>query len=149
MVCNVYSCLMQYDFKGGHEWSLCRASTAWWLEWLEFRYVSHWDFIVFSYKIYESRYSLSILTQQILICSRLETEGWRKTNTLFTSVYGPFQRLYLFLLPSSILIHVKACIDLGLLQAPLLLGCDVRNVSKDTMEIISNKEVIAVNQGDT
>jgi alpha-galactosidase len=36
----------------------------------------------------------------------------------------------------------------GLLQAPLLLGCDVRNVTKETMEIVSNKEVIAVNQGD-
>ncbi|KAL3813250.1 hypothetical protein ACJIZ3_014518 [Penstemon smallii] len=31
-------------------------------------------------------------------------------------------------------------------KAPLLIGCDVRNVSKDTMEIIANKEVIAVNQ---
>lgn len=31
-------------------------------------------------------------------------------------------------------------------KAPLLIGCDVRNVSKDAMEIISNKEVIAVNQ---
>jgi len=36
----------------------------------------------------------------------------------------------------------------GLLQAPLLLGCDVRNVTKETLEIVSNKEVIAVNQGD-
>ncbi|KAL5982983.1 hypothetical protein ACLOJK_017063 [Asimina triloba] len=31
-------------------------------------------------------------------------------------------------------------------KAPLLLGCDVRNVSKDIMEIIANEEVIAVNQ---
>ncbi|XP_010248383.1 PREDICTED: alpha-galactosidase 1-like [Nelumbo nucifera] len=31
-------------------------------------------------------------------------------------------------------------------KAPLLIGCDVRNASKETMEIISNKEVIAVNQ---
>ncbi|KAL2938977.1 Alpha-galactosidase 1 [Bienertia sinuspersici] len=31
-------------------------------------------------------------------------------------------------------------------KAPLLIGCDVRNVSKETMEIIGNKEVIAVNQ---
>ncbi|XP_010031355.2 alpha-galactosidase 1 [Eucalyptus grandis] len=31
-------------------------------------------------------------------------------------------------------------------KAPLLLGCDIRNLSKDTWEIISNKEVIAVNQ---
>lgn len=31
-------------------------------------------------------------------------------------------------------------------KAPLLLGCDLRNVSKDTMDIISNPEVIAVNQ---
>jgi alpha-galactosidase len=37
----------------------------------------------------------------------------------------------------------------GLLQAPLLLGCDIRNVTKETMAIVSNKEVIAVNQGDT
>lgn len=32
-------------------------------------------------------------------------------------------------------------------QAPLLIGCDVRNTTKETMEIIGNKEVIAVNQG--
>ncbi|KAG8373481.1 hypothetical protein BUALT_Bualt11G0028700 [Buddleja alternifolia] len=31
-------------------------------------------------------------------------------------------------------------------KAPLLIGCDTRNITKDTMEIIANKEVIAVNQ---
>ncbi|KAF2312324.1 hypothetical protein GH714_034213 [Hevea brasiliensis] len=31
-------------------------------------------------------------------------------------------------------------------KAPLLLGCDVRNITKETMEIVTNKEVIAVNQ---
>ncbi|KAL0409080.1 UNVERIFIED_CONTAM: Alpha-galactosidase 1 [Sesamum radiatum] len=31
-------------------------------------------------------------------------------------------------------------------KAPLLIGCDVRNISKDVMDIISNREVIAVNQ---
>ncbi|KAJ4709972.1 Alpha-galactosidase [Melia azedarach] len=31
-------------------------------------------------------------------------------------------------------------------KAPLILGCDVRNMSDDTLEIIRNKEVIAVNQ---
>lgn len=31
-------------------------------------------------------------------------------------------------------------------KAPLLIGCDVRNMTKETMEIISNEEVIAVNQ---
>ncbi|KAF3457934.1 hypothetical protein FNV43_RR02595 [Rhamnella rubrinervis] len=31
-------------------------------------------------------------------------------------------------------------------KAPLLIGCDVRNMTKDTKEIISNTEVIAVNQ---
>lgn len=31
-------------------------------------------------------------------------------------------------------------------KAPLLIGCDVRNMSKETMEILGNKEVIAVNQ---
>lgn len=33
-------------------------------------------------------------------------------------------------------------------QAPLLLGCGVRNMTDDTLEIVGNKEVIAVNQGD-
>jgi len=31
-------------------------------------------------------------------------------------------------------------------KAPLLIGCDVRNATKETMEIIGNTEVIAVNQ---
>uniref|UniRef100_A0A7N0ZVJ6 Alpha-galactosidase n=1 Tax=Kalanchoe fedtschenkoi TaxID=63787 RepID=A0A7N0ZVJ6_KALFE len=31
-------------------------------------------------------------------------------------------------------------------KAPLLIGCDVRNMSKETHRILSNKEVIAVNQ---
>nr|GFD32342.1 alpha-galactosidase 1 [Tanacetum cinerariifolium] len=30
--------------------------------------------------------------------------------------------------------------------APLLIGCDVRDLSKDTLDILGNKEVIAVNQ---
>lgn len=32
-------------------------------------------------------------------------------------------------------------------QAPLLVGCDIRSMSNETYEILSNKEVIAVNQG--
>ncbi|KAH1255990.1 Alpha-galactosidase 1 [Glycine max] len=31
-------------------------------------------------------------------------------------------------------------------QAPLIIGCDVRNMTEDTKEILSNTEVIAVNQ---
>lgn len=31
-------------------------------------------------------------------------------------------------------------------KAPLLLGCDIRNMTRETMDIITNKEVIAVNQ---
>ncbi|KAH6831422.1 alpha-galactosidase 1 [Perilla frutescens var. hirtella] len=31
-------------------------------------------------------------------------------------------------------------------KAPLLIGCDVRNMTKETVEIIANKEVIDVNQ---
>ena len=34
------------------------------------------------------------------------------------------------------------------LQAPLLVGCDVRNISAEAFEILSNEEVIAVNQGE-
>lgn len=34
------------------------------------------------------------------------------------------------------------------LQAPLLIGCDVRNMTAETFEILTNKEVIAVNQGE-
>ncbi|KAG6537743.1 hypothetical protein ZIOFF_002839 [Zingiber officinale] len=35
----------------------------------------------------------------------------------------------------------------ALMKAPLLIGCDVRSITKDTLEILSNSEVIAVNQG--
>ncbi|CAI9302578.1 unnamed protein product [Lactuca saligna] len=34
----------------------------------------------------------------------------------------------------------------ALMKAPLLVGCDVRNMTTETLEILSNKEVIAVNQ---
>ncbi|KAI5082671.1 hypothetical protein GOP47_0002414 [Adiantum capillus-veneris] len=34
----------------------------------------------------------------------------------------------------------------ALMKAPLLIGCDVRNIGKDTLDILSNTEVIAVNQ---
>ncbi|KAL7582286.1 alpha-galactosidase 3 [Lactuca sativa] len=34
----------------------------------------------------------------------------------------------------------------ALMKAPLLIGCDVRNMDEYTLEILSNKEVIAVNQ---
>lgn len=33
------------------------------------------------------------------------------------------------------------------MQAPLLIGCDIRSMSNDTKEILSNQNVIAVNQG--
>ncbi|KAL6657194.1 hypothetical protein ACP70R_004974 [Stipagrostis hirtigluma subsp. patula] len=34
----------------------------------------------------------------------------------------------------------------ALMKAPLLVGCDVRNMTSETLEILSNKEVIQVNQ---
>ncbi|KAJ4720215.1 Alpha-galactosidase [Melia azedarach] len=34
----------------------------------------------------------------------------------------------------------------ALMKAPLLVGCDVRNMTAETFEILSNKEVIAINQ---
>ncbi|KAL0303961.1 UNVERIFIED_CONTAM: Alpha-galactosidase 3 [Sesamum radiatum] len=34
----------------------------------------------------------------------------------------------------------------ALMKAPLLIGCDVRNMTQETFEILSNEEVIAVNQ---
>ncbi|KAJ0975501.1 hypothetical protein J5N97_017466 [Dioscorea zingiberensis] len=34
----------------------------------------------------------------------------------------------------------------ALMKAPLLIGCDARNMTAETLEILSNKEVIAVNQ---
>jgi hypothetical protein len=33
-------------------------------------------------------------------------------------------------------------------KAPLIIGCDVRHMSQNTYDILANKEVIAVNQGD-
>ncbi|KAK6121772.1 hypothetical protein DH2020_044487 [Rehmannia glutinosa] len=35
----------------------------------------------------------------------------------------------------------------ALMKAPLLIGCDVRNMTAETYEILSNEEVISVNQG--
>jgi len=32
------------------------------------------------------------------------------------------------------------------MQAPLLIGCDIRSMSNETKEILSNRNVIAVNQ---
>ncbi|WOL01881.1 alpha-galactosidase 3 [Canna indica] len=34
----------------------------------------------------------------------------------------------------------------ALMKAPLLIGCDVRNMTAETLEILSNEEVIAINQ---
>ncbi|XP_058207361.1 alpha-galactosidase 3 [Rhododendron vialii] len=34
----------------------------------------------------------------------------------------------------------------ALMKAPLLIGCDVRSMTAETLEIVTNKEVIAVNQ---
>ncbi|XP_031371839.1 alpha-galactosidase 3 isoform X2 [Punica granatum] len=34
----------------------------------------------------------------------------------------------------------------ALMKAPLLIGCDIRNMTAETFELLSNKEVIAVNQ---
>ena len=34
----------------------------------------------------------------------------------------------------------------ALMKAPLIIGCDVRNITAETLEILSNKEVIAVDQ---
>ncbi|KAF6149691.1 hypothetical protein GIB67_017424 [Kingdonia uniflora] len=36
--------------------------------------------------------------------------------------------------------------DHDMLEFPLILGCDVRSMDKDTFTLLSNKEVIAVNQ---
>src|SRR5689334_5892097 len=31
-------------------------------------------------------------------------------------------------------------------KSPLIIGCDVRNISKESLEILTNPEVIAINQ---
>jgi hypothetical protein len=74
-------------------------------------------------------------------------------STHCTSVFGPFQRYSRQRLPFNVLLYVSqysgrtVSVNFGCIQAPLLLGCDVRNMTKETMDIIANKEVIAVNQG--
>lgn len=45
------------------------------------------------------------------------------------------------------LIENYISLQLITLQAPLILGCDIRSMDNDTFELVSNKEVIAVNQG--
>lgn len=39
------------------------------------------------------------------------------------------------------------CCEIVCFQAPLLIGCDVRNIGAEILEILANEEVIAVNQG--
>jgi alpha-galactosidase len=34
----------------------------------------------------------------------------------------------------------------SVLKSPLLIGCDIVNIASETLEILSNEEVIAVNQ---
>jgi len=43
---------------------------------------------------------------------------------------------------------IRPCCGLSLMQAPLLIGCDIRSMSNETKEILSNQNVIAVNQGE-
>lgn len=43
--------------------------------------------------------------------------------------------------------QLEPVVSWDILQAPLLIGCDVRSMSNETLRILSNKEVIAVNQG--
>ena len=35
---------------------------------------------------------------------------------------------------------------MGILNSPLVIGCDVRNMTEETRRILLNREVIAVNQ---
>jgi alpha-galactosidase len=45
--------------------------------------------------------------------------------------------------------HLVTASMVCLVQAPLLIGCDVRLMSPQTKAVLSNWEVIAVNQGET
>lgn len=65
---------------------------------------------------------------------------WAISKVLLSTVMYTFVSSNLFLsLVEDLIVHAQ--------KAPLLIGCDVRDLSKETFDIIGNKEVIAVNQG--
>jgi hypothetical protein len=71
-------------------------------------------------------------------------------NTALTSAYGHLPRYsILFMAAMYNVLHSVTENMVCLVQAPLLVGCDVRSMSPQTKEILSNWEVIAVNQGKT
>lgn len=47
----------------------------------------------------------------------------------------------------SIRVSFVDYLNFSVLQAPLIIGCDVRNMTTESYEILTNGEVIAVNQG--
>lgn len=92
---------------------------------------------------------------QTLTCWRSGTEGWRTTSTSCTSACGPSPRCVNHFFQAHNY-RLSVCSQLpierilgaaNLCQAPLVIGCDVTRVSKETLGILSNAEVIAINQG--
>lgn len=59
------------------------------------------------------------------------------------SLLSPLSYINLFMFN-----HILKIFSLNF-QAPLLIGCDIRNLTPETFELVSNKEVIAVNQGES
>lgn len=91
---------------------------------------------------------------QIQTCWKWEMEGWAKKSTDPILASGlPWKCVNFVKFLKKILVHFSAIyiviiilINLQFDQAPLLIGCDIRSVSKETLSIMGNKEVIDVNQ---
>jgi len=78
---------------------------------------------------------LKILDQQVNITQYAAPGGWNDPDMLEV---GNGHMTY-----DEYVAHFSLW---ALLKAPLLIGCDVRSISKETLNILTNQEVIDVNQ---
>jgi alpha-galactosidase len=78
---------------------------------------------------------IEILEKQVPIASSGAPGGWNDPDMLEVGNGGMTTNEY------------EAHFALwAFLKAPLIVGCDIRNMSNDTLRILTNKEIIAVNQ---
>jgi hypothetical protein len=130
---------------------LCRA---WWVERYEFKLFCLIMFNhLFNFQLV-NRFSFSCAQPQTLTCLKWAMVACLKRSTALTSASGHLPKYSTFfmlkqLLGCTVLNNLVTANTVCLVQAPLLIGCDVRSMSPQTKAVLSNWEVIAVNQGKT
>ena len=68
----------------------------------------------------------------------------QQLNTSLTSACGIMFTFVVYEMANK---QCFPCLLRCLMKAPLLVGCDVTNMSQDTLMILTNKEAIAVSKG--